>query len=869
MRALAGTLLLALICAASATPIPVTMPTRAQAIDFAREIYPVLKRNCLACHNTTKAKANLNLETPELMAKGGDSGPAIVPGKGAESLLMKSAAHLDEDLVMPPPTNAVKAVPLTSVELGLLQTWIDEGAKGGAPQKSDGPLTWRAVAAASQPVSAVALSPAGRLAAFARGNRVDLADVTTGEVLTALKDPELAAHEPWKGQEVADRDNVMSVAFGGENLIATGGWRTVRIWRRIPQEVRRKLGALPEPATAFAATRDGRWVAVGDAKGVVRLSDSSADKSEPIILNDHETAICALAFSPDGESLISTAQDRSVSVWKVADRAVVYRSEAPAAVTALAFIRNGSEIAAAFADGFVRVWGWQSDYPKEPPSPLREFQLQAQPVQSLATINEGAQLGWLASDGALVLSDVVTGKQVRRVALELPTASRALRAERELTIAQRVVNTRKGRASAASEAVKKETENAKKQAQVMEQARLGLHRLEDALDAATESRLAQPDDKKLADAEKAAEGAFAKAERAFRAAKTNAELSARLTTDAASAYAAADVALGAAEAAAAQAQIGLEAIRKIGSEPISWSGLAISPDGKIAAVTAPDGRTRLVAVESGQIVDEVGDALYAALLRNGDSVVLGSDKCIRVSATRRSWKLERVIGQPDDAKTFSARVLAVGFSPDGRFLATGGGEPSRSGELKLWRVADGSLVRTWDRPHADTINGIAFSPDGEFLATGASDRLVRTWRISDGERMLNFEGHSGHVYSVAWRGDGLQLGSGGADQTVRLWDVLDRKLVKTTSNFGVEVNAVGFAGAGDQLFAAGGEKSVRLGDQALPDSPAYIHTAATDSLGRYIAAGGSDGTVRIWKVSDRKVARIFVAPTAGNAVTSR
>ena len=74
-------------------------------LDFYRDIYPVLKANCISCHNKTTTKAGLNMESPELMKKGGETGPGIVPGKGAESLVVRAAAHSDEDLLMPPTNN--------------------------------------------------------------------------------------------------------------------------------------------------------------------------------------------------------------------------------------------------------------------------------------------------------------------------------------------------------------------------------------------------------------------------------------------------------------------------------------------------------------------------------------------------------------------------------------------------------------------------------------------------------------------------------------------------------------------------------------------------------------------------------------------
>ncbi|MGB0581202.1 MAG: c-type cytochrome domain-containing protein, partial [Limisphaerales bacterium] len=103
--------------------------TRKSTVDFEKEILPILRANCLACHNTTKAKADLNLETPQLILKGGDSGPAVVPSKSAESLLFEVATHA-EDPVMPPKGNKSGAKNFTPDQLALLKLWIDQGAKG-------------------------------------------------------------------------------------------------------------------------------------------------------------------------------------------------------------------------------------------------------------------------------------------------------------------------------------------------------------------------------------------------------------------------------------------------------------------------------------------------------------------------------------------------------------------------------------------------------------------------------------------------------------------------------------------------------------------------------------------------------------------
>src|SRR5439155_6318807 len=109
--------------------IPIADLNRTTSVDFEKEILPFLKNHCLACHNQTKAKADLVLETPQTILKGGESGPAVIPGNGGESLLLHLASHQKKP-TMPPRENKVAASDLTPEQLGLIKLWIDQGAKG-------------------------------------------------------------------------------------------------------------------------------------------------------------------------------------------------------------------------------------------------------------------------------------------------------------------------------------------------------------------------------------------------------------------------------------------------------------------------------------------------------------------------------------------------------------------------------------------------------------------------------------------------------------------------------------------------------------------------------------------------------------------
>lgn len=105
--------------------------------DFNRDVRPILSNNCFQCHGPDEAtrKARLRLDTKEgAFAKAG----VIVPGKAAESRLIKRITTTDPDLVMPPPSSGHK---LTTAQIETLKHWIDEGAQWGlhwafvAPQR--------------------------------------------------------------------------------------------------------------------------------------------------------------------------------------------------------------------------------------------------------------------------------------------------------------------------------------------------------------------------------------------------------------------------------------------------------------------------------------------------------------------------------------------------------------------------------------------------------------------------------------------------------------------------------------------------------------------------------------------------------------
>ena len=97
----------------------------AAAVDFVREVRPILEEHCVDCHGEEKQKSKLRLDSALGILRGGESGePLFVAGAGAESHLVKKVTAENVKEVMPP-----KGERLTAEQVAVLQTWIDGGAQ--------------------------------------------------------------------------------------------------------------------------------------------------------------------------------------------------------------------------------------------------------------------------------------------------------------------------------------------------------------------------------------------------------------------------------------------------------------------------------------------------------------------------------------------------------------------------------------------------------------------------------------------------------------------------------------------------------------------------------------------------------------------
>jgi hypothetical protein len=134
------TLLVALGCADVALAAETAPePSKAGLEFFEKNVRPILSEHCYKCHSIAEgaSKGGLILDSRDGMQKGGDEGPAVVPGNPGKSLLLRAITYTDNELQMPPKKAGGK---IPDAKIKVLEEWVKMGAPApvGAGNKLTG-----------------------------------------------------------------------------------------------------------------------------------------------------------------------------------------------------------------------------------------------------------------------------------------------------------------------------------------------------------------------------------------------------------------------------------------------------------------------------------------------------------------------------------------------------------------------------------------------------------------------------------------------------------------------------------------------------------------------------------------------------------
>ena len=201
----------------------------------------------------------------------------------------------------------------------------------------------------------------------------------------------------------------------------------------------------------------------------------------------------------------------------------------------------------------------------------------------------------------------------------------------------------------------------------------------------------------------------------------------------------------------------------------------------------------------------------------------------------------------------SKGVFSVAWSPDGKYIATGSGDST----VKIWNVSNWQKMHTFTG-HSSIVFTISWSPDGKYIASGSEDGTIKIWDATSGKELRTLTGHSGWVTSVSWSPDGKYIASGGNDDMVKVWNAENGKEIRTLDKISGNVNSVAWSPDG-KCIASG------LGDVCVWDASSgnrihvistvdhYAASVAWSPDSKYIATGQPTGQyVKVYDVSNGK-----------------
>ncbi|HWB10664.1 MAG TPA: c-type cytochrome domain-containing protein [Pirellulales bacterium] len=800
--------------------IPIAEIKRDTPVDFQKEVLPLLKRNCVACHNATKAESGLVLETPQSIIKGGDSGPAALPMKAAESLLLGRATG-NVDSLMPPSGNKVAAKALTPEELGLIKLWIDQGAGGIVTGQAD-EIKWQPLPPGVNPIYAAAVTPDGQYVACGRANQIFVYHLPSGRFVCRLTDPELLKSGVYSKPGVADLDLIQSLAFSHDGtLLASGGYRDIKIWKR-PRDLRLATldTASADGVQTIAVSPDGKWLATAAADNSIKLWDLATGQPARAITG-HAGVVTALRFSADGTKLFSGSADKTIRSWQVADGAPVGRIDTPQPVQSLALVGAGERLASGGGDNTIRIW-------TTPAGATRSVAGLTGAATALALSPDKKILAVATAEGPIQVFDLASGQAVKTLAGHAGPVT-GLRFQ--------------------SNGARLASGGADKTLRVWDVASgQPVARIEGFSAVAVESVALHPGGNQAATG--AADGQIATwkldvpAPRALGGADEAPATVAAVSRDGRW-LATAGLVGGKPTILVRDVASGAVAKTLVGHEA-QVTALAFSPDGNRVISGSQDKTARVWNLADGQQIAKFAGHTQTvsavAFDAGGGQAVSGStDNSLKLWNTADGSELKNFAGH-------GGPIVGVAMTGNNQRVVSASADQT----VRLWNPADGQQAGAFGVGVVPT--ALALSRDDNRVVVGCTDNSVKLFQVADGKLLANLTGHAVAVGSVGFSADGTRVVSAAAGERAIVWDTTRAAALESLVIGEGGVTFAQFTANPNEIILGSGNKLIHAAtlhfERVIPGHMGKISGLAYSNDGGLIFSASADGTLRGFQTGD-------------------
>lgn len=154
-------------------------------------------------------------------------------------------------------------------------------------------------------------------------------------------------------------------------------------------------------------------------------------------------------------------------------------------------------------------------------------------------------------------------------------------------------------------------------------------------------------------------------------------------------------------------------------------------------------------------------------------------------------------------------VTAANFSPDGDLLVT-----ACAYDARIWRVESRDVLRVFavntSVPNQEAISDVTFSPDGRYILTGGYDGIARLWECASGKEIRSFVGHARAISAVAFSADGSFVMTGSFDETARVWQTDSGEQIQCLECKNGPIGAIALSA--DERYVLTGSRTADLWD---------------------------------------------------------